>query len=234
MKLADNVYVDDKVNIRRGSDSNVRIKKIDPRTGEVVEERLTHNIFVNYGRDWIAHIIGLQDPDTPFRTDRIKYTALGVGGEQQTVSSTNMRDTTQYNYPDYPNSWGGGGGSGDPSQTHTDPTVTALEWPVEITSGVYYDLISQDHTFPDTGIIRLTSVIGVDEVSFGTWTSVPLSEIGLFTQWIDDATVGTGEPPVVWGGQATSDKGMIAYNQFPTLHKTDGFVLQIDWELRFR
>ena len=211
--------------------SNVTISLIDPKTGKVVEKRRSHNIFIDYGRDWITHLIALNVSNTDFRDDKLKWMALGIGGTAQHVPADDIRNPSIYNHPGYPNEWvAGSGGTGDPTQTNTNPSVIALEWPIEITSGVYYDTIRQPATFPDTGTVRLTTVLGINEVSYDTsHADVPLSEIGLFTEGVTDtsiAPVDTGAPPL--------EKYMVAYNQFSTLSKTSGFVMQIDWELRFR
>jgi len=96
-------------------------------------------------------------------------------------------------------------------------------------TGDYYDLISQPNTFPGTtGVIRFTAVLGLLEVSFGAHPSVPLSEIGLFTESVTDESI----PPVV-SGALPAEKFMVAYNTFDTLSKTTSFILEVDWELRF-
>lgn len=209
-------------------ESNVVLRLKDPSTGKTKDKRESHNIFLNYGRDWIAHLVSLDTSDV-YRDDRIKHMAFGIGGTKQQVSAADIRDATKYNYQDYPNNWGAPPGTGDPSQTDTDPTVTALEWPVLIEASDYFDTIARPHTFPGTtGVVRFTCVIGTSQISYGARTTVPLSEVGLFTEGVD----GTQDvPPIV--GVGGSEKYMVAYNTFDTLSKTADFVLQVDWELRF-
>ena len=205
------------------------------KSGRVVARRDSHNIFLDYGRDWISHLIGLDAAGAYFREDRIKYMAFGIGGTSQRIAAADIRNPAIYNYPGYPNDWVGGVGSGDPSQTDVDPSVTALEWPVEVTNpgtAIYFDLISQPNTFPGTvGVIRFTSVLGLNEISFGAHPTVPLSEIGLFTAG-DPTALDTTQPPVIAGG-LPAEKFMVAYNTFDTLSKTTLFYLEVDWELRF-
>lgn len=209
--------------------SNVYLKAKD-KGGKVVEERDSHNIFLDYGRDWIAHLVGI-DTGSYFRTDRIAYMAFGIGGTAQMVSASTIRDPLVYNYPGYPNDWVGGVGSGNPQQTDVDPSVIGLEWPVQVTLGDYFNLISQPNTFPGTvGVIRFTSVLGLNEVSFGAFASVPLSEIGLFTEGYPTA-LDTTSPPTT--AVTPAEKFMVAYNTFDTLSKTNLFYLEVDWELRF-
>lgn len=213
------------------AESNVELRLVDPTTGKVKEKRRSHNIFVNYGRDWLASLVGLQSGGTPFRTDRPRYMAFGIGGQSQLIGADTIRGTaagSPYAYPQYPNEWGTANpGSGDPTQTDTDPSVLALEWPVEVLTNDYYDDVSLPNVYPgSTGVVRFTSVLGLTEVSFGANPSVPLSEIGLFTESVTQT-----DPPTT--AVLPAEKYMIAYNTFDTLSKTTQFVLEIDWELRF-
>jgi len=213
---------------------NIDVTLREEPNGPVVERRKKHNIFLNYGREWISELVALDVADGYFRTDRIKYMAFGIGGTRQRISSDVIRSTAAsgYGYTGFPDDWGTpsgttGSGSGDPAQTDVDPDVTGLEYPVEVTSLDYYDDISQPATFPQAGIVRFTSIVGYNEISIGTRTSVPISEVGLFTQaainnGLDDAPLPS--PPVRY---------MVAYNTFDTLSKTTAYVLQVDWELRF-
>jgi hypothetical protein len=205
--------------------SNVHLQLKNPKNGRIVAQRWSHNIFLNYGRDWLAHLIGYNTGYMKFREDGIRYIAFGIGGTSQLIPSDDIRET----YAGYPDKWNEGtGGSGDPSQVDTDPTVIALEWPVEITSGVYYDNIVAPVTFPETGIVRFTNILGINEISFGSYTSVPLSEMALVVNNLTDLT----DPPVVATGLPI-EKYVVAYNTFDTLSKTNSYVLQVDWEIRF-
>jgi hypothetical protein len=258
MKFRDDIKVRDTLFIngnRRGGDdrgdppkgappirleSNVHLALMTP-AGEVVERRDSHNIFLDYGRDWLSHLVSLDAAAAHFRDDRVCYMCFGIGGTAQRIGSDLIRGTIPgpYSYPGFPDDWVGGTGAGDPAQTDTDPTITALEWPVEVTNAGtadYYDEIFQPATFPGTvGIVRFTAVLGLTQVSFGAHPSVPLSEIGLITEKIDDVVLfplGHATPPVV-AGPLPVEKCMVAYNTFDTISKTTDFVLQVDWELRF-
>ena len=239
--------------------SNVRLRLLSRPNGEVVDERESHNIFVNYGREWISELVAYDTAFTAFRSDRINYVAVGIGGVQQTNTTAFVRGL---GYAGYADDWdyggapvnpgdltqGGEGGTGtaDPAQTDSDPTVTGLEYPVQINSLNYYDTVKKPATFPEAGTVRLTAVLGYTDVSYGSYTSVPLSEIGLFTASATEGVTNTAYPPL----DATEQRGdypptsgdyfppagtryMVAYNTFPTLTKTSAFVLQVDWELRF-
>ena len=228
--------------------SNVRLTLRDKPGGDVVDERVSHNIFLNYGREWISELVGLDAGYVPFRTDRIRYMAFGIGGTDQLIPSATLRAL----WTGFPNAWGftnpadpttGGYGVdsgpavGDPAQTDTDPLVTGLEYPVQYESASYADDVAAPASFPEAGTVRFTTVLGYNQVSFGAATSVPISEIGLFTETADPL-----DPPLPATRQVTPPipplpglgvRYMVAYNTFPPLSKTSAFVLQVDWELRF-
>ena len=190
--------------------SNVRLRLLDRPHGDIVDERQSHNIFVAYGREWISELIAYQTAFTEFRGDRINYVAVGIGGYQQTNSTTYIRSL---GYAGYADDWdyggapvnpgdltqGGEGGTGttDPLQTDSDPAVTGLEYPVQITSLNYYDEVAKPATFPEAGTVRFTAVLGYTDVSYGAYASVPLSEIGLFTASATEGVTNTAHG--LWG-----------------------------------
>lgn len=261
MKLKDDIKISDKVTVKLSGggpnksegapiirpptkgrpieiSSNVRVQLID-KDGRVEEEREDHNIFVDYGREWIAELMALQSlsPDTAFRSDRIRFMAFGIGGTNQNIATATINTMQAGAYPQWGKAFDGVTGGVDPVQTDSDPTVTGLEWPVVIrepTPGVadYYDDVAAPAVFPDTGIVRLTAVLGYDEVSYigslGSFTSVPISEVGLFTESVTAQTV------VPWNAThaPAGERFMVAYHTFAPLTKTNKFVLQTDWELR--
>jgi hypothetical protein len=225
---------------------NVHVTLRDRPGGRIVEERRGHNIFLDYGREWLSELVALDTGYTPFRSDRVRYMAFGIGGASQLIASATIRGT----WAGFPNDWDysnpanlstgglGGSGSGDPVQTDTDPAVTGLEYPVQVTDQDYYDDVAAPASFPDAGVVRFTSVLGYNEVSFGSFTSVPISEVGLFTESVPFQNV----PPLDSSIEVTPPvppkpplgvRYMVAYHTFDTLSKTSSFVLQVDWELRF-
>lgn len=234
--------------------SNVRLSLRDRIDGEVIDQRESHNIYVDYGREWISEAISYQATLTPFRDDLIRYMAVGIGGTQQTMTAVNIRTL---GYAGFADDWDysvappaglstgglGGAGAAGATQTDSDPTVTGLEYPVQVTSTQYYNTIKVPATFPVAGVVRYTSVLGYNDVSFGAFTQVPISEVGLFTSSLTAGVTDTQMAPLdaaesrgPYGGLFYPGAGtryMIAYNTFPTLMKTSSFVLQIDWELRF-
>jgi len=240
-----------KENIKVGS--NVRLRLLDEPGGKIFDQRESHNIFVDYGREWISEIIAYDTALTPFRGDRVRYVAVGIGGTSQTMPSATIRTA---GYAGFADDWdyvgsnlstGGTGGTGtaDPVQTDQDPIVTGLEYPVQMTDQNYYDEVKQPASFPEAGVVRFTAVLGYSDVSYGSFTTVPISEVGLFSGSATEGVQNTNYPPLDAAEQRdptgagppyyppVGTRFMIAYNTFSTLNKTNAFVLQIDWELRF-
>ena len=196
-------------------ESNVRLTLRDEPDGKIRDERRSHNLFVNYGREWISELISLNTGPAAFRSDHIHYFAFGIGGTKQLLSPAIIQGM-----------YAGWSGFTTPVQTNTDPTVTGLEFPVEIDTSVYYDPIALPATFPEAGTSRYSAILGYLEVSYsGGPGSIPLTEIGMFTEGVADLSVS----PVA----APPERFMVAYNTFDVLSKTSDFVLQVDWELRF-
>jgi hypothetical protein len=238
--------------------SNVRLRLLDKPGGDVVEQRESHNIFTDYGREWISELSAYDASLVPFRGDRIRWVGVGIGGDSQSLTYTAVQAlgyggfADDWQYGGYPGSEdltrGGEGGTGGvgPSQNDTTPSVTGLEYPVQMTSQNYYDEVKQPASFPEAGIVRFTAVLGYTDVSYGSYASVPMSEIGLFTGSATEGVTDRQMPPLDSAKSrgpyppATTDyyppvgtRFMVAYNTFPTLTKTSAFVLQVDWELRF-
>jgi hypothetical protein len=118
--------------------------------------------------------------------------------------------------------------AGSNLQTDTDPTVTALERPVRISGGpsnfpynVYDTWLAEVQVpvvHPTATQSMFQRVLSSIDVSYAPFLSVPLSEIGLFTN-VANPNVYNNNP--------------IAYDTFDTLSKTSAFSLEIDWMLRF-
>jgi hypothetical protein len=204
-------------------ESNVRLRAY---VGDkLVDERESHNILTNIGRNWLRDLVGFTDftglaggafasPDT--RTDeRATYIAFGVGG----VLSA---DPTIYN-----------------ATQEELVTVSALEDYVKIDATPTYMKAVEDQTNGSDSIvgsyaIRFISTILESEISFAAnvsksgglavGTNVPISEVGLYL---------SGANPAVDLDNATNNARLVAYNLFDSITVTPNIVLRIEWELRF-
>jgi hypothetical protein len=185
--------------------------------GKIVAFRKGHNIFLDLGREWLTHLISLASlgPDVAERNDRIKYMALGIGGTRQIALSQANSSPYIDAYP------------GSNAQTDINPTVTALERPVRVSgSEQTYPGIAGDQwvgavqappDFVSNGV-TFRRLFTADEVSYGSFASVPVSEVGLLTSAADPENY---------------LNTLIAYDTFDTISKTGQVQLEIVWTLKF-
>ncbi len=186
--------------------------------GKIVAKREGHNIWLNLGREYLASLIAYQSfsPLTPERDDRVRYMGFGIGGTRQVAPG--VANSTPISPPYV----------GTNVQTDTDPTITTLERPVRISgSSSAYPGLAGDiwvgqvqapavHDLPtEVTFRRLFTQL---EVSYAPFTSVPLSEIGLFTS---AAVPGNHLNPI------------IAYDTFDTMSKTSAVAIEVVWTIRF-
>ncbi len=74
---------------------------------------------------------------------------------------------------------------------------------------------------PSPSIVRFSRLFPVGEIAYGPFTSVPISEIGLFLHSDNASYVHNPfNPPA-------------AYDTFDTFHATSAFSFLAEWELRF-
>lgn len=189
--------------------------------GKIMARRDGHNIFLDTGREWIAKLISysVMSPLTAEEDRRIRYVGFGIGGVRQQALGVANGAPLVTAYP------------GTNAATDEDPTLTRIERPVRITGGAT--------TYPGTGTdvwlaqvqapaghsnphhTTFTRLVGKTEISYGSFLTVPLSEIGLFYH---DPTAGYvnvyNNPPV-------------AYDTFDTLSKTAAVTVEVTWTLRF-
>lgn len=186
--------------------------------GKIVTRRDGHNIWLNLGREYLASLIAYSSytPLTTERDDRIRYMGLGIGGNRQLMVSYANAVPYGVSYP------------GANTQTDQDPTVTVLERPVRISGGaltypgaggdVWLGQVQAPATHPIASQVTFSRIFTETEVSYGTFLSVPLSEIMLFTN--------SSNPN-------TYNNAGVAYDTFDTISKTSAFELEVDWTIRF-
>jgi hypothetical protein len=100
---------------------------------------------------------------------------------------------------------------------------------VQISSGGdWLQQISAPGTFPTPLRTRFIAVFADTDINFGSFTSVPLSEIGLYKSSAD---------PSLPNGSAGAYPGagghLIAYDTFDPIAKTGLFSIEVRWEWRF-
>lgn len=189
--------------------------------GKLVERREGHNIWVDLGREYLASLIALVSygPDTPERNDRIKYIGLGIGGTRQVAPGVANVAPMSVAYP------------GTNLQTDLDPSVTTLERPVRVSgtttspsgpynpADVWLGTIQAPPIHNTATQVTFRRLFTQTEVSYSTFTTVPLSEVMLFTS----AATPIGQP---------FNTG-VAYDTFDTISKTGALELEVEWTVRF-
>lgn len=202
----------------------------------VVARRLSHNIVVNQGRNWLRGLIGassfqkaatapLEYPgktgslwtvddalQPPFNNYRLRYMSLGAGG-----------------------TFGGG--------TYTESVaINGLEIPVQMDLGgtkfIQECLPSPSgadlDVFPTAYDFAARCVWGSEDISYsavpGPGFSVDVSEIAIFTSETDPAVVATGAGSLT---DPTGCPGLVAWNCFSPVPKTQDVVFEAIWLWRF-
>jgi hypothetical protein len=187
--------------------------------GKIVARRAGHNIWLDLGREYLAKLICYQSfgPDTPEENNRIRYIGFGIGGTRQLALGTANSPPLSTAYP------------GNNTQTDTDPSVTQLERPVRIsgtTTNPPYDSgdvwlaqVTAPVVHSPSNEALFTRVISSTEISYSSFTTVPLSEVMLFTNAAN---------PI-----GTPHNTGVAFDSFDTLSKTSAFELELVWAIRF-
>lgn len=188
--------------------------------GEVVEHHRSHNIVTNAGRQFMGEVITPQTlvgaSFTRHSDEVVRYIGFGIGGARQT-SSLALSPPLSTDY------------AGTNTQTDTDVTVNKLERPVQVTAGpLWMREISTPGTFPLATSTRFVATFGQSDINFGSYTQVPLSEIGLFKSGADPSL-----PNGSLGAYPGAGGQTIAYDTFAPITKTGLFSIQVRWEFRF-
>jgi hypothetical protein len=215
-------------------DSNVFIHHY--KSGELVEEREVHNVFVDNGRTWLSNLIALltlddgNPPGDTFQTDaRLRYFGVGIGGITASASAFGATLLAAYP-PGYdPNA---SAGNTYQKEDPTGPPISTLERPIR-RSGTQQPYPSAPGTdvwlYPDLlpyyiDNQSLTLDVSVDatggEIIYGTFTDMPISEVALLN---DDVGVDLNAPysPVV------------AYVNFAPIVMTAISRVHFSWTVRF-
>lgn len=196
--------------------SNILIQAFERGKRRILHE--SHNIFTDIGRQFICeNITASSFSGSSFvRTQNtvVRYIGFGVGGNRQTSPSASATPIST----DYP---------GTNTQTDTDVTVSGLERPVKVTSTDWMKEVSTPGTFGTTKEVTYIAVFSETDLTFGSYTSVPISEIGLYKS---SATLTL--PNGSSGSYPGAGGHIIAYDAFNSLEKTARWTIQANWTLR--
>jgi len=194
-----------------------------------------HNRWVNFGREYLAHVVAPTVSWEHLEPAVVKYMGFGIGGKFQTATIAGSLAT------DYP-----GQHVFDPN----DLTVVTLERPVKVSgvagvgtsAGTWMNTVTVDSGkpafigSPASTVEFLTLFSNVDLHLGGSYTSLPLSEVGMFLSTQTAALFSNqvydyGSSPS-YINNATRQK-LVAYFPFSPITKTPSISLEVRWALKF-
>lgn len=200
--------------------------------GKRKHHHASHNIVVNTGRQFLAEVItpATLGPGTFTRTQDtcVRYVGFGLGGTRQYSPSAVVAPYASlypagYEYAGAPHN----------AQTDVDVTVARLERPAAVVdyagpTPLWMRQISTPGTFDALERTKFIAIFSETDINFGGFTSVPLSEIGLYKSSADPSLPNGGA-----GAYPGPTGHLIAYDTFDTIHKTGVFSIEVRWEWRF-
>lgn len=220
--------------------ANVRI--IARERGKKVPRlcRQSHNIWVNFGRQYLAEVISPSDGtfsahynDSTARV--VRYMGLGIGGDRQLIDIASLYPTFDTDYPG--------------QNLYDDETLTRsyLERPVKVSGtagvgaspGVWMNSVTAPPTFSGSPVtnVEFDALFGNTDLHLsGAYPSVPVSEIGLFlaneqaSRTSEEVYDYLSSPSYI---NTSTRQKLIAYNTFDTITKTSSVSLEVHWEIQF-
>jgi hypothetical protein len=179
----------------------------------------THNIIVNNGRQFIIENISATSfagaGFTRAQSSVVRYIGFGIGGNRQVsplASQSPLADA-------YPGGYGGTNAASD-----SDVAVARLERPVKCTQTAWMKEVTAPPDYPSATSVRWTALFDVLDLNLAPYTTMPISEIGLFNSRADPTLPNGGVGTYPGVGTA-----MVAYDNFPTLPKTAYWSLLARW-----
>lgn len=211
--------------------------------GKLVGRHEEHNVWTYQGRLYLAQMLGEVGTElVPYaeRTDCLRYVGLGIGGKLQTsglVDASPLVDAYPVGYAAerYPPTYsisGYSSGKVYDQEYPIGPRIDTLERPVRRTGGSsMYPGESSDRwyieppnfflTHLSPSVVRVHALLDATagDYVYSPFTSIPISEAGLFTS----NASGAGVPY----------EALVAYVGFSTILLLDATsVVEITWEVR--
>lgn len=218
--MKDNVTVLDHLHLSTGDLQRVATGQKEPvliqgfftavcrERGKIVpgSRREGRNIWTLTGREYLARLMSYASygPDEAARNDRIRYIGFGTGTTPEVSSVARLVAPTKY------------------TSTGGDKFLAELAIPTYPfqTTGSFGTAVRYTREFAETDLSVTTTVV--------------LTEAGLFTDGSPTSSPDPFEPGTrdITLAQA-GNQAPAAYKTFEPLKKTQNFVLQVAWEVRF-
>lgn len=192
------------------------------KTGTVIDSRAGHNIMTGFGSEWLAKRIAYSSfsPLTEEDNFAIGYIGLGIGGTRQNALGVVNAAPYSVSYP------------GTNVQTDINPNILALERPVRLTGSntaypgqgadVWLGRVQAPANHPEPNATEFRRLFdGQTELAYGTFLSVPVSEVGLFLY-------GTSPTYI-----HTYNNRPLFYDTFDTITITSAVSLEVIWTIYF-
>jgi len=213
------------------------------RHGKLVDHRELHNVWVDNGRKYLAEMITETVFGSPVREDRLKYFGVGIGSTRRNVLATQAPLSTSYPAGNDP--WATAGNEYQ-KEYAPSPDVQTLELPVRKSGGeLAYDdpLLSATDVWlfepPDVYFTHQTTqsvtahcfIDASTYVTYGSFTQVPLTEAGLYTDGVHNA--GGAAPADVAVDVNKPYSPLVAYVNFDTILLDSNSTVEFIWSVRF-
>lgn len=218
-------------------EASVNVRIVARERGKIVARREGHNIWVNFGREYLAKRISPSDGTytTAVNDSVIRYIGFGIGGDAQTIDISTVYPTLDTHYP------------GQNIFDDTVLTTDTLERPVKVTgtagvgtsAGVWMSSVTAPPTFNGSPItaVEFDALFSVTDFHLGgSYPSVPLSEVALFLA--SETASRTSEEVYDYGSapdyiNTSTRQKLLAYNTFDPISKTASVSFEIHWEIQF-
>jgi hypothetical protein len=206
--------------------------------------RLTHNVWVNLGREYLMQVISPADNTFSSHYSDIggikvmQWMGVGIGGAEQAMNIASSYPTLDSHYP------------GGNSFNDTSLATSYMERPVKVSgtagvgssSGVWMNAVGAPPDVPFVHppsspqyYVEFVSLFSQSDVNLGgSYSDVPLSECALMlsnqvsNRSSSDVYDYSASPYV-----GTHRQTLVAYNTFVPIHKTMAIDFEIHWKIQF-
>tara|TARA_B100001250_G_scaffold393787_1_gene396911 strand:- start:1556 stop:2218 length:663 start_codon:yes stop_codon:yes gene_type:complete len=211
-------------------DVNVTVSLIHRETGNLVDQRRSHNVVTNTGRAWLARLVGSddysQEPPHPHVTTKIKYMGFGCGGALQTDNSfsNSQSELVTVTSIEDPVTMAISGSVDTYLKKVDNQTTSSIYFPGDYRTRFVCDILESELSFATSKTRTSSKVVG---------TAVPVSEAGLYLSSAKPTFDASANPANPNEADPAQPNSLVAYNIFAPIVVTPNVMLRVEWELRF-